>query len=163
MPSTRHPRLLKSGLLTSDYIVFLSPSLLLTCHLLLLLTSVCLAPEVSLPLLFLLFSICWRLGSQTTAHWNCVPVRTWPARAGAPGALGTGFGPTFWQLTARLSGLRLPDGRFWVGGTSLHFLSAQGWVLAWGRTGAIISCGHVTWPRCSWHHNAVFESRECPP
>lgn len=53
-----HPKLLRFGFLMSDYIVFLSPSLLLTCHLSLLLMSVCLTLEVSLLLLILLFSIC---------------------------------------------------------------------------------------------------------
>lgn len=73
-PSTKHPRLLRFGLLLLDYVVFLSPSLLLTCHLSLPLISVCLALEVFL-LLMSVFSVCWGLGNQATeligTVWLC--------------------------------------------------------------------------------------------
>ena len=140
------------------------PVSILAAHLSLLLTSVCLALEVSLSLLILLFSICWQLGNQATrlvgtvCRWGPDLPELVPR-----GPLGTGFVPTFWLLTARLSGLRFPDGTFRMGGTSLHFLSVQGWVLAWGRPGGTVSCGCVTWPRCSWHHDVVLESEEFPP
>lgn len=50
----------------SNYIVFLSLPLLLTCHLSLLLMSACLALEVSLPLFyFALFSL---LGAGKLSH-----------------------------------------------------------------------------------------------
>ena len=99
--------------------------MLLTCHLSLVLVSICLALEVSL-LLILLFSVCWRLETKALSSLELCANMIGPARAGARRDPRDQLCAHLLATRSQDVGLRWLAGTFWVGGTAPYLLPLSG-------------------------------------